>query len=267
MNQIASARNPLIKNFMKVVEGKGPKEAAELPLEGVHLIREAINSGVFVEQFFYAPEIVNPEMLTSLLHSLPADTMKIAVSKKIFKVIAQTENPQGVAALVSYPTFELEKIIARPNLLGLVADTVQDPGNLGTMIRSSAAAGLDAVFLTPGTVRLSNPKMLRSTAGALFHVPVLFTGDIHAFWVQVRARDIAVIGAHPRAERYYFEEDFCRPSLIVIGNENRGISRSAHPVDSMVRIPLVPEMESINASVAAGIIIYEAWRQRAGQGR
>ncbi|NLZ28135.1 MAG: RNA methyltransferase [Firmicutes bacterium] len=257
----------MIKNFMKIVQGRGPKGAAELPLEGVHLIREAINRGVFVEQFFYAPEIANPEMLTSLLHSLPTDTMKIAVSKKIFKVIAQTETPQGVAALVSYPTFELGKIIARPNLLGLVADMVQDPGNLGAMIRSSAAAGLDAVFLTPGTVRLSNPKMLRSTAGALFHVPVLFTGDIDAFWALVRAENIAVIGAHPRAERCYFEEDFCRPTLIVIGNENKGISWSALPMDSMVKIPLVPEMESINASVAAGIIIYEAWRQRAEQSR
>lgn len=81
---------------MKVVEGKGPKEAAELPLEGVHLIREAINSGVFVEQFFYAPEIVNPEMLTSLLHSLPADTMKIAVSKKNFQSdCTNRESPGG----------------------------------------------------------------------------------------------------------------------------------------------------------------------------
>ncbi|MFY9115301.1 MAG: RNA methyltransferase [Dethiobacteria bacterium] len=256
----------MIKDFLKVVRGKASKEAIKLPLEGVHLIREAINKGVFIEQFFYAPDVANPEILRSLLNSLPSDTLKVSVTKKIIKVIAQTENPQGVAAIVYYPSFDLEKIITGPNLLAVVADMVQDPGNLGSIIRTSAAAGLDAIFLTPGTVRLNNPKMLRSTAGALFHVPVLFTGDIHDFWARIKAQNIAVIGAHPRAERCYYEEDFCRPALIVIGNENKGISRTILPADSMVRIPLVPEVESINASVAAGIIIYEAQKQRAIQG-
>lgn len=264
MKEITSDRNPIIKNYIKIVEGKkNSKEEIKLPLEGFHLIEEALKKGVFIEQFFFAPEIAKPALLNAVLEKLPQATDKIAIPPSVLNKIAQAETPQGVAAVASYPHYRAEDIMSKDNLLTILVDGLQDPGNFGTIIRTAAAAGFDAVIYTPGTVKLNNPKVLRSTAGALFHINVLSSGFLNIFCNMLEKKDVSLIATQPRAKLKYFEADFKKSVLIIIGNENKGISDELLALKNTgISIPAKPGIDSINAAVAAGIVIYEACKQR-----
>lgn len=264
MREITSDRNPLIKNYLKIAGGKFiSEEGIKLPLEGFHLIEEAVNRGYFIEQFFFSLEIARPALLKKLLRKIPQATGKIAVSASVINRIAQTENPQGVAAVAHYPLYIAEEVFNRENLLAIVVDRLQDPGNFGTIIRTAAGAGFDAVFYTPGTVKITNSKVLRATAGALFHIKVLPTGPMSNFCNLITENDVSFIAADPKARLKYYDADFSKSSLIIIGNENKGVSSElTNMTTTGVSIPLKPGINSINASVAAGIIIYEARKQR-----
>ncbi len=265
MKKIISERNPLIKKYLKLIRGQS-SESNLLPLEGFHLIEEALRSGIGIEQLFYTPEVIKHEKIEELFLKLPSSTEKVAISKELLYKISQTEAPQGILAISAYPHYEPENVLGKSSMLAMLVDQLQDPGNFGTIIRTAAGANFDAVFFTPGTVKYNNPKVLRATAGAIFHIKVLPTGDLKDYCQKLRERSIFLYAAHPQADNSYYEVDYCNPAVILIGNENRGITNELLSVTTKkINIPLNPKLNSLNAGVAAGIIIYEAFRQRMGK--
>jgi TrmH family RNA methyltransferase len=151
--------------------------------------------------------------------------------------------------------------------MGLALETVQDPGNLGTIIRSAAAAGTDRVWLSQDSVDLDNPKVLRSSAGQWFRLPVTVSPDLKDVVYQCQAQGIQVVATVPDATVSYWEIDLQRPTLILLGNEAAGLSADLVSLaDQQVTIPLCSGVESLNVAIAAALMVYEAQRQRRKKG-
>lgn len=186
-------------------------------------------------------------------------------SNEIFKSFSDTETPQGIAAVCYQKKYE-EDIIFKSNIKSgfyLIAEELNDPGNLGTIIRTADACGVSGVFLTKGSVDLYNNKVLRSTMGSVFHVPVIQNVDAKQIITKMKSINIKVFAAHLKGNMYHFDLDLKQPCGLIIGNEARGISEEVSQMcDCRVKIPMPGNAESLNASVAAGVLMYEVVRQR-----
>ena len=186
------------------------------------------------------------------------------VGERLYEELSATETPQGVLAVVQRPVWRQSELLRRPTGLFLALDGLQDPGNLGAILRTGDGAGVDGAWLGQGTVDLYNPKVLRATMGSVFRLPA-FTGvDLPLLLPELKAGGMRVVAAVPHAGQSYFQADLKHPRLLLlIGNEAHGISRSLVDLaDQAVSIPLRPEVESLNAAVAAALLIYEVRRQR-----
>ena len=174
-----------------------------------------------------------------------------------------TENPQGILAVCKKLDWDADAVLAKKTPFLLLAEELNDPGNLGTVIRTADACGADAVFLSKGSVDLYNPKVLRATMGSLFHVPVFQNIDLHALSEKMQAKQIPLYAAHLKGDRYPYALPLQDACAFLIGNEARGLSEDAAALcDAWVKIPMPGQAESLNASVAAGVLLYEVVRQR-----
>jgi TrmH family RNA methyltransferase len=183
------------------------------------------------------------------------------VSESVLEAIATTVSPDGIVATA--PRQSPQAIPAVPTL-GLALETLQDPGNLGTIIRTAAGAGVDSLWLTQDSVDLENPKVLRSTAGQWFRLPMAVTSDLPAQLRQCKASGMQVLATLPTATATYWEVDLTRPTLFLLGNEGAGLSEEVTALaDLGVKIPLAAGVESLNVAIAAALLVYEAQRQRA----
>ena len=159
--------------------------------------------------------------------------------------------------------FAADAVLAKKTPFLLLAEELNDPGNLGTVIRTADACGADAVFLSKGSVDLYNPKVLRATMGSLFHVPVFQNIDLHTLSEKMQAKQIPLYAAHLKGDRYPYALPLQDACAFLIGNEARGLSEDAAALcDAWVKIPMPGQAESLNASVAAGVLLYEVVRQR-----
>jgi TrmH family RNA methyltransferase len=228
--------------------------------EGVRLVEEALAAGVPVRGAVVSPALETTRRGEALKGALLAAGIRVeAVDDRALGDLADTEHPQGVVAVVEPRDWSLDDITLVPGAAVLVLDAVQDPGNVGTMLRTALALGAAGVVALPGTADLSNPKVVRGSMGALFRLPcVAVDADELALWAGSHDAALWVTDAAgepvPRAPR-------TAPVLLVVGNEGAGVSesmtaRSAHRVG----IPLAPGAESLNVAVAAGILLYEVLR-------
>ena len=185
-------------------------------------------------------------------------------SDKIFKEFSETSNPQGIIAVCRKKTFSIDEVIEK-NAGGIyiLAEDLNDPGNLGTIIRTADASGAAAVILSKGSVDLYNGKVLRSTMGSLFHIPVIENADIKQCIEKLKKSGITVFAAHLKGDRTLYDCNFKNPSAFVIGNEARGLSDETSKIcDVLLKIPMPGKAESLNAAVAASVMMYEAVGQR-----
>ena len=181
--------------------------------------------------------------------------------------MSDTQTPQGILCLVKIPSYSLEDVLAGENPLILVLEDLQDPGNVGTILRTGEGAGVTGVIMSRNTVDLFNPKTIRSTMGSVYRMPFFCAEDMGAVMDALSARRICTCAAHLRGERSYTQEDYRRPCAFLIGNEGNGLSDSlAGRADRLVRIPMAGKVESLNAAIASAVLMYEANRQR-GTGR
>ena len=200
---------------------------------------------------------------TRLLERLPAEAEVAEVTDRLFDRIAQTETPQGVAALVELPHHDLDAILARRDALLLVACALQDPGNLGTMMRSGLALGATALITLPATVSPFNPKAVRSSAGAIFRLPVFPGVEAGALCARLRTAGVRIVAADRSSSCSLAQADLRGPVALLIGNEAAGLPEAmAREADSRLSIPIRAGTDSLNAATAAGIFLYEAARQR-----
>ncbi len=180
------------------------------------------------------------------------------VSDRLYARLSNTVNPQGILAVCRMPKNEFKAHSKTP--LYIFLENIQDPGNMGTIIRTADAAGADGVFLSKGCVDIYNPKTVRSTMGSLFHIPIYRNVDIKEL---IDNMNVVAIGAHLKGDRTPYSVDMTAGTAIIIGNEANGITEElAEKADILVKIPMPGKAESMNAGIAAAILIYEAVRQR-----
>lgn len=181
----------------------------------------------------------------------------------LFSSVCDTENPQGILAVCKKKKWDMEQVFSKKTPFLLLAEGLNDPGNLGTLIRTADACGADGVFLSTGSVDLYNPKVLRATMGSLFHVPVFQNIDLHEMAKQLHTAEIPLYAAHLQGNLYPYDLNLADSCAFLIGNEARGLSDAAAALcDRLVKIPMPGQAESLNASIAAGILMYEVVRQR-----
>lgn len=185
------------------------------------------------------------------------------VSDSIFAHISDTKTPQGIMAVVSQLDYNIHQVISKDKGFFIVADEIQDPGNLGTIIRTAHGAGVDGIFLTKGCVDLYNPKTIRATMGSVFHLPIL--EDLEVEWLisTLIEEDTNLYATALESSQILYNFDYRAKTAIIIGNEANGISdKTKEMLSNFIKIPMPGGAESLNASVAAGICMFEVVRQR-----
>ena len=235
-------------------------ERAECAIEGVKLLQEALRSGLQPESVFFS-ESGRP-LAQKLLPELSARTETLVLPNALFKSIVPSDTPQGVAALVKLRAFSSAQLLYRATSGPLVvAAGLQDPGNLGTIVRSAEAFGAAGIFLTEGTVSPYNPKVLRGSAGSIFRLPFVRMASSELIPL-LRAHAVRLLATSSHQGTPLPEMSWTLPLAIFIGNEGAGLPREVmHQMDEKLVIPLAATVESLNAGVAASIVLYEAARR------
>lgn len=185
------------------------------------------------------------------------------VSDSVFKAVSDTQTPQGILCLVKKPEYELEQLLAGEDTHLLILESIQDPGNLGTMLRTGEGAGISGVIMNQTTVDLFNPKTIRSTMGSIYRVPFFVAQDLKRTIEELKSRGISVYAAHLKGILCYDEPDYKKPTAFMIGNEGNGLSDEiADCADTYIKIPMQGQVESLNAAISATLLMYETNRQR-----
>ncbi|MCD7862702.1 MAG: RNA methyltransferase [Lachnospiraceae bacterium] len=185
------------------------------------------------------------------------------VSPQVMDKISDTSANQGILALLSWPQYDWQGLLAKPDGIYLVLEDLQDPGNLGTIFRTAEGAGVSGVILTKETVDIYNPKTIRATMGSIYRVPFLYADSAAEAIDRLKERGISVYAAHLKGTQSYDCFDYTKGCAFLIGNEGNGLrEETAAMADTYVRIPMAGQLESLNAAVAAALLMYEAARQR-----
>lgn len=240
--------------------------------------RERRKDGVFVvegvKMFLEAPESMIREVyiVSGLSGSLKQDKelwLKLGrtgfeeVSENVFAKMSDTCTPQGILAVVEQPVYDLNKLLSQENALFVILENIQDPGNLGTIIRAGEGAGITGVIANTVTVDVYNPKVIRSTMGSIYRVPFIYEDDLCKTVERLHEAGVKTYAAHLQGDVYYDSFSFREATAFLIGNEGNGLtSKLAEAASSYLKIPMEGSLESLNAGVAAALLMYEAHRQR-----
>jgi TrmH family RNA methyltransferase len=254
---ITSLTNSKVKAVKRLHRQKGRQKAARFIVEGLRLVEEALRAGQVPALVFYTPRLQDSSRgQTLLVEAAEASARTILVSEAVMKAMSTTATPQSVTAVCHIPRLPWPEI---PTAL-LVLDRLRDPGNLGSALRAAEAAGVEGVLLSPGTVDAFNPKVVRGGMGAHFWLSVRSCS-----WPEIKkaTAGLDVWLAEVETGTAYDQVDWTRPWALIIGNEARGGGREANEMASgRVYISMAGRAESLNAAVAAGVILFEAARQR-----
>ncbi|HXG93685.1 MAG TPA: RNA methyltransferase [Blastocatellia bacterium] len=281
VEKITSRQNPLVKRFRRVRVGS---ERHLVFIEGVRLVEDALRAGAHFESVAYTATLEANERGLALLDELQQVPCRGAhVSKQVMEAICDTQNPQGIAAIVSRPHFELDDLFASEPQIIVIADQLQDPGNLGTIIRTAEAAGANGLVTTRYTVDPFNQKALRASMGSALRLPVVTDIERDDVVKQCRERGIKLLATQPQPARpqgviedaakaqainIYTDADFTVPFALIFGSEASGLSDdAASAADEFVYIPMAAQVESLNVAAAAAVLLYEAARQREFRGQ
>ncbi|HEY9853558.1 MAG TPA: RNA methyltransferase [Leptolyngbyaceae cyanobacterium] len=257
---LTSLQNPLVKQIRKLHQAKERHQQQLFLLEGTHLLMEVCAVDYPLTTICCTPtwQERHPELWQEASRRSQRQEL---VSPEVLKAIATTVNPDGVVAIAARENIPTPPIPHTGLLLAL--ETIQDPGNLGTVIRTAAAAGAAGLWVSADSVDLDHPKVLRASAGQWFRLPMGVTPDIKKLIKNCQAGGMQAIATVPDAKLTYWELDLQKPSLILLGNEGAGLSVDALALaDQQVKIPLSPGVESLNVAIAAAVILYEAQRQK-----
>ncbi|MBW4642514.1 MAG: RNA methyltransferase [Goleter apudmare HA4340-LM2] len=255
---LTSLQNPLVKQIRKLHAAKERHRQELFLLEGTHLLAEACAVNYPLVVVCCTPEWQTAHPLLWAEACSHSDRTEI-VSKEVLTAIATTIQPDGVVAMAKRCHSQIPVPMTG---LVLALETIQDPGNLGTMIRTAAAAGASGLWMSGDSVDLDNPKVLRASAGQWFRLAMAVSEDLTATVQASQAQGMQVVATLPTATLTYWEVDWRKPSLILLGNEGAGLSPDlAAMADQQVKIPLSPGVESLNVAIAAALMLYEARRQ------
>jgi len=261
--RITSQSNAEIKRLKSLGKKKFRTKYGEFLIEGIRSVEHGIEQGlikeIYVSDSFWDNERNQQEVGGFVDNNLPITV----VDDKIFRDLSDTETPQGIIGVAKIVEYSLENIIEKDSAMILILDRVQDPGNLGTLIRTADAAGADGVVIAKGSVDYCSPKVVRSAMGSSLYMPIYLSDNLLEDIEKMKAKGVTIYGTDLRTENYYDDLEYSQKTAIIIGNEGNGIEESVlEQVDERIKIPLVGKAESLNASVAGSIILYEIVRQR-----
>jgi TrmH family RNA methyltransferase len=261
---ISSPQNPKIKNLVRLKEKASERRKAGLTVvEGRIEMALALKSAMPLLQLYFCPDIITAQEVESLLISAPKRPEAIySVSKNVFEKIAYRENSAGLVALLRPTTYNLATLPLSQNPLLIVLESVEKPGNLGAILRTADAARADAVIVCDPQTDVYNPNAIRASIGCVFTKPVVACSSEECI-AFLRKKGIQILATALSASVPYTQLDYRRPSAIVMGTEASGLSEQwLQASDQNIIIPMRGEIDSMNVSVAAAIVIFEALRQR-----
>lgn len=256
---ITSTQNPKIKNLLTLEKPRERRKQGLFVVEGRKEISLARDAGYKMGNLFFCEELITPHELKAL--SAP-DTLLIPVSRDVFEKVAIRENSGGVLAVAEQKIHGLDSIRLGPNPLVLILESVEKPGNLGAILRTADAAGLDAVIICDPKTDFYNPNVIRSSVGCLFTNQVASATSAETFaWL--KKNNILAYSTYLKASRPYHTVDFTRPCAIVMGTEATGLSEAwTNAGQTPIIIPMKGKVDSMNVSTAAAVVVFEARRQR-----
>jgi RNA methyltransferase, TrmH family len=258
---LSSRQNPLVKEIRQLHQSKGRREQSAFLLEGTHLLQEALAVGYPLSILCATPRWIEryPDLWEQVLSLASAPRCEV-VSPELLDILTTTVHLHGVVAVAPRQARPTPQLDAR---WAIALDTIQDPGNLGTIIRTAAAAGAEGLWLSRDSVDADHPKVLRASAGQWFRLPIGVSDDLSTTLQQIKAQGTQIVATLPRASQTLWEADLTKPSLILLGNEGAGLSPDlAKLADVAVTIPQASGVESLNVAIAAALLLYEARRQR-----
>lgn len=260
MQQITSKENKLIKHIIKLKEKKYRKEYNEYIIEGAKIVQEAIQEKVKIKQIIISENAINTDLILNHLKEELQKINYIKVPSNIFKLISEVEKPQGVLAIIEKEKQE-ENIDVNQDII-LALDDLQDPGNLGTIIRTADSVGLKQILISKGTTEAYNPKVIRSTMGAIFRVKIIECENLKETLKKLQKNNFKIMVTDLNIDKSIYDIKL-QKNVIIIGNEANGVSEEIkNMADTRAIIPMFGKTESLNASIATGVILYEYVRQK-----
>ena len=260
MQRISSKDNEFIKHVKKLKDKKYRDQSNEYVIEGIKLVEEAINENAKIKQIVICEECTKTQEISKKLMYEIASFDCIYVTENIFNNITEVKNPQGILAVIERKNSENEINYNEDIIVAL--DGIQDPGNLGTILRTVDSIGLKQILVSKETADVYNPKVVRSTMGAIFRVKVIECEDLEKTLKQIKKHKYEIVVTSLQTNESIYDIEYNK-KVIVIGNEANGVSKEIQEMaDKKVKIPMLGKTESLNASVATGIVLYEYVRQK-----
>lgn len=260
MKEITSKENSVIKHIVKLKEKKYRKEFGEYIVEGAKIVKEAIEENAKIRYIIIDENAKSNDLIEKHLKQYLENIDYIQVPNNIFKIISDVEQPQGVLAVIEKNNKNNNVDYSSDLILAL--DDIQDPGNLGTIIRTADSVGLTQILISKGTADPYNSKVIRSTMGAIFRVNIIECDDLVKILKDVKENNFNIMVTSLQANKSIYELDL-KQNVVVIGNEAKGVSKEIIDLaDNKVIIPMLGKTESLNASIATGVILYEYVRQK-----
>jgi RNA methyltransferase, TrmH family len=256
---ITSTQNPKIKSLLMLEKARERKKQSVFVIEGKKEVMYAVEAGYIIQNIFFCEEIISVQQLVELKLN---DRFLIPVSREVFDKIAVREGSGGVVAIAEQKTHHLNDIKLKENPLLLILEAVEKPGNLGAVLRTADAAGVDAVIICDPQTDFYNPNVIRSSVGCVFTKQIASaTTEETIQWL--KKNNVNIFCTYLRASKHYYEIDYNEPSAIVMGTEATGLSdRWVENSFSNIIIPMQGVVDSMNVSTAAAVVIFEALRQR-----
>ncbi len=272
MKEITSVNNEKIKDIVKLTKSASRRrEEGVFIVEGLRLVSEVPIDRlveIFVEESFLdklesGAGGGNEKTVLNLIESAEQKDSCTKVNQSVMKKLSDTDSPQGVLAVVSMEKHDIAELTAGDSVpFILIMDRLQDPGNMGTIIRTAEGAGVTGILISSDSVDVYSPKTVRSTMGSIFRMKVCVSENLPEDIDKLRESGIVVFGTHLDGKEFY-DEDFTGAAAFLIGNEGRGLSDAvAEKADRLLRIPMEGQVESLNAGVSAAVVMYEVLRQR-----
>jgi TrmH family RNA methyltransferase len=260
---ITSKDNSSVKHLRALSESKYRKKEKAFLIEGIKMVEEALRDNLGVKTVVAAPSLVQHHGKGVLKL---AENRRIAVlwiSERLMNALSESKTPQPVMAEVGMQQHSEEELLANKAGLIIIAHQLQDPGNLGTIIRTAEAVGASGLALAQNTVDPFNTKAIRASMGSILRLPVVPVGDIAAFMKTSKQRGFQSVATLLTAEITHFDVDLRKPTVVILGQEGAGLPQDSLPgIDLRVRIPMAETIDSLNVATAAAVILYEAMRQR-----
>lgn len=253
---ITSRRHPLVRHIRNLHSPKGRREAGLFLLEGTHLLLAALEQNLNLQHICYTETWAEcyPNVTSQFMAPIAQP-----VSSQVLDALATTVHPDGVVGVAPIPC---DTALPPPGRLNLLGHRLQDPGNVGTLIRTGAAVGVKHLLLTEDSVDPYHPKLLRSAAGQWFRCPPWVGDDPLLVIKQYQQNQVQIIATHAQGDSLYWQVDWTCPTLLLLGNEGQGLPVAwLEQADRVVRIPQQAGVESLNVAVAAAVCLYEAVRQ------